>query len=330
MASCLTTGTAIPKVLCGQFARQPSSSTLGQGSRLTTLTKQPRADHVLGSSADLRHRVQQVSCKAEPSGRGAPSSTKISVPQSKEESVQQACEALNTRLDDSKGKGKPTKGFKLSNVKRLIVEIPDADDSPKSVVSLAEDLLNGLAPELASSVTLVFGDVEAALLASTKVQNQVVALDDVPDEPLVGPLLIVEPSAQQLGEAEELLKRWRGRVVILLNPEWAEGQSVPSSHTAFMKSFEVVYCFQPIAIQAFIVTTTQGAVSKRVVKGQSGQMPWQIMKQGWGNNWKVIGQMQRRPTSQDLELAFLNASAAESPITAGIKAVKQLAPSKKK
>ncbi|CAL8470970.1 g10512 [Coccomyxa elongata] len=244
--------------------------------------------------------------------------------------VQQACEALSTRLDDSKAKGKPTKGFKLSNVKRLTAEIPVADDSPTSVVSLAEDLLKGLAPELASSVTLVFGDVEAALLASTKVQNQVVALDDAPDEPLVGPLLIVGPSAGQLGEAEELLRKWRGRVVILLNPEWAEGQSVPSNHTAFVKSFEVVYCFQPIAIQAFIVTTTQGAVSKRVVKGQSGQAPWQILKQGWGNNWKIIGQMQRRPTSQDLELAFLNASAAESPITAGIKAVKQLAPSKKK
>lgn len=85
-----------------------------------------------------------------------------------------------------------------------------------------------------------------------------------------------------------------------------------------------------IGVQAFIVTTTQGAVSKRVVKGTAGEVPWQILKQGWGNNWKVIGQMQRRPSSEDLELAFLNASAAESPITAGIKAVKQLAPSKKK
>ena len=53
----------------------------------------------------------------------------------------------------------------------------------------------------------------------------------------------------QLGGAEELLRKWRGRVVILLNPGWSEGQSVPSSHTAFVKSFEVVYCFQPIAIQ---------------------------------------------------------------------------------
>lgn len=68
------------------------------------------------------------------------------------------------------------------------------------VVSLVEDLLKGLTPEVASAATLVFGDVEAALLASTKVQNQVVALDDAPDEPLVGPLLIVGPSAGQVLE----------------------------------------------------------------------------------------------------------------------------------
>lgn len=81
-------------------------------------------------------------------------------------------------------------------------------------------------------------------------------------------------------------------------------------------------------VQAFI-TTTQGAIFRRAVKGMSGLPAWQILKQGWGDNWKVIGQMQHRPSSQDLEMAFLNASAAESPITAGIKAVKGLVPGKK-
>lgn len=56
----------------------------------------------------------------------------------------------------------------------------------------------------------------------------------------------------QLGDIEELLKKWRGRVVILLNPAWAEGRDVPSKHAAFVKSFEVVYCFQPVAIQVCI------------------------------------------------------------------------------
>lgn len=65
------------------------------------------------------------------------------------------------------------------------------------VVSLAEDLLKGLPPDLASAATLVFGSVEAALQASSRMQNAVVALDDPPDDALAGPLLVMGPSAQQ-------------------------------------------------------------------------------------------------------------------------------------
>lgn len=66
------------------------------------------------------------------------------------------------------------------------------------VVSLAELVLKGLPPDIASLTTLVFGNIEAALLASTAVQNQVVALDDEPEEPLVGPLIFVGPSTAQV------------------------------------------------------------------------------------------------------------------------------------
>lgn len=60
------------------------------------------------------------------------------------------------------------------------------------------------------------------------------------------------------------------------------------------------------------------------------QAPWQILKKkGWGNEWRQIGQMARRPGNQELENAFANASASDSPITAGLKAVRQLVPGKK-
>ena len=80
--------------------------------------------------------------------------------------------------------------------------------------------------------------------------------------------------------------------------------------------------------QAFVVSTTQGALFAQATQAGS-PAGWQILKKGWGQSWKVIGKMQRRPTSQDLETAFYNASAAESPLTAGIKAVRQLVPGKK-
>lgn len=81
-------------------------------------------------------------------------------------------------------------------------------------------------------------------------------------------------------------------------------------------------------MQAFVVSTTQGALFAQAA--QAGSLAeWKILKKGWGDSWKVIGKMQRRPTSQDLETAFYNASAAESPLTAGIKAVRRLVPSSK-
>ena len=81
-------------------------------------------------------------------------------------------------------------------------------------------------------------------------------------------------------------------------------------------------------MQAFVVSTPQGALfAQAALAGQPAE--WKILKKGWGDSWKVIGKMQRRPTSQDLETAFYNASAAESPVTAGIKAVRRLVPSRK-
>lgn len=56
----------------------------------------------------------------------------------------------------------------------------------------------------------------------------------------------------QLDNTEELLRKWRGRSVVLLNPAWADGKNVPSKDATFVKSFEVVYCFQPIAIQVLL------------------------------------------------------------------------------
>jgi hypothetical protein len=85
---------------------------------------------------------------------------------------------------------------------------------------------------------------------------------------------------------------------------------------------------QSSLMQAFVISTTQGALFAQATQAGS-PADWKILKKGWGDSWKVIGKMQRRPNSQDLETAFYNASAAESPLTAGIKAVQQLVPSKK-
>jgi hypothetical protein len=67
------------------------------------------------------------------------------------------------------------------------------------VVSLARDVLKRLPGDLERTAILVFGNVEAALLASSELQNQVVALDDPPEEALAGPIMLIGPSVSQVG-----------------------------------------------------------------------------------------------------------------------------------
>ena len=65
-------------------------------------------------------------------------------------------------------------------------------------VNLAAQILNGLQSDVSRSVVLCFGKVDAALEASKGLKNQVLALDDLPDEAPSSALLIIAPSQQQV------------------------------------------------------------------------------------------------------------------------------------
>ena len=61
-------------------------------------------------------------------------------------------------------------------------------------------------------------------------------------------------------------------------------------------------------------------------KGSSS--PWKIfMRKGQG--WEAVGRMQRRPSNEDVEDSFYNASAAKSPLTQGAKFLRGLTQKKK-
>lgn len=55
-------------------------------------------------------------------------------------------------------------------------------------------------------------------------------------------------SLVQIEKVEVLLSQWRGRAAVLLNAEWTS-ENVDSQYKAFVKSFESVYSFLPLAIQ---------------------------------------------------------------------------------
>ena len=52
----------------------------------------------------------------------------------------------------------------------------------------------------------------------------------------------------QVEKVDVLLSQWRGRAVILLNAEWTV-ENVDPQFKAFVRSFDSVYSFLPLAIQ---------------------------------------------------------------------------------
>lgn len=52
----------------------------------------------------------------------------------------------------------------------------------------------------------------------------------------------------QVEKVDVLLSQWRGRIAILLNAEWTV-ETVDSKYSAFVKSFDSIYSFLPLAIQ---------------------------------------------------------------------------------
>jgi len=58
----------------------------------------------------------------------------------------------------------------------------------------------------------------------------------------------------QVEKVEVLLSQWRGRAAVLLNAEWTP-ENVDSQYKAFVKSFESVYSFLPLAIQVSACTS---------------------------------------------------------------------------
>lgn len=65
--------------------------------------------------------------------------------------------------------------------------------------------------------------------------------------------------------------------------------------------------------------TTDGVVYKCGVNA-----PWFIMKRELFGKHKSIGRMNSRPQQSDLEAAFLNAAAVDSPVNRGIGAIKKM------
>ena len=64
----------------------------------------------------------------------------------------------------------------------------------------------------------------------------------------------------QAGAVDALLFRCRGRPAVLLNAEWGAAGALPERHAALAASFDVVYCFEPIAVRVRSAALGPGGV----------------------------------------------------------------------
>lgn len=57
-----------------------------------------------------------------------------------------------------------------------------------------------------------------------------------------------EECGVQLADVQEMLFDWRGAVAVTLNASW-QPEHTEGDLSAFLRAFEYIYCFQPLAIQ---------------------------------------------------------------------------------
>ncbi|KAL6770156.1 hypothetical protein ACKKBG_A33825 [Auxenochlorella protothecoides x Auxenochlorella symbiontica] len=231
------------------------------------------------------------------------------VPASQDEAIEQACDALAARLS-----GSSSTGFDGLNRIRLSLEIPLADTSPSAQGALVSALISGLTRRGLPRPTPV------GCSSSTASLSRGLTLEGALKRPGKGPVLIVAPSAAQAGQVARLLHAWGGGPVLMLNAEWEmEGGGPSSPETRQDLRFDAVYVFMPLNIKA-LVTRKDGIVMRSA--GRAGA-PWRILLLAKGK-WEPIASMAQRPTSSDIETSLYNYTAATSPLTKGISAVRNL------
>lgn len=209
--------------------------------------------------------------------------------------------AARSRKKAKKNAIKVAQGFG----QRFLVEIPLQDESAAEYTELLLGILDGLdCPVMlyTSNSACASGVISGGLPHVT-----VAALEDSVQKPVPGGtrmVLVVNPSDKHLVHVRRVTAASSCPSVIL-NAQW-DPDNVASLQQPFVETFEVLYSHQPLAIQGFFAKS-EGAVFKNVASGPPSATPWQIY---W--NGKVIQELKRRPSPEELEVVLYDRAAKDS------------------
>jgi len=256
----------------------------------------------------------------------SPSQVVVRIPESKEEAISDAVQAAATQLQPQA----KSKGFSKGGSRQycLCIDLPIASEGVEDVADLGKRVSQELSSKLNTPCTVVFADEQAAAVCLRGGKSRSVAIMHLREacrKPLLsgGVLVIVAPKIADVALCDQLVQEvWTGSGALLVNSEFAVTPLTEASPDLqpFLQSLATVYAFQPVAVKG-LLGNMEGAVLKRVERGDPGQTPYKMLKQVKGE-FVQIGQSLKRPDNDDLEATFINASAAQSPLTKAARAIR--------
>lgn len=225
--------------------------------------------------------------------RASTRASAVPVPRSRKDAVQDASTCLKQALKPRKG-GKRSSTTRSRTGRRLVVELPVAEDGASDLAKVAASLLRECAPS--RDACLLFEDLEAVEGARASISERHVDLctyaRDLESTSKDDSQLHVAVSPATCFDAW-LLARPRCDVVAL-NPRWQDEEMQALG-------FQVAYSYMPVSAKAFGVgAAIEAAVVKRSGRGPIASYPYEMYVKR-ERTYECVATWNSRPTEKQLE-----------------------------
>lgn len=295
---------------------------------IISIRRQSRTDLVRTYASGRRQKKSKHDNKSQ--GKKAKSNLKSldhgMLPSSKEEAIKQGIRGLKAcvhALKAPKGIGTASQG---DGYVRVHIDLPvmGRDNVVEDSLALAKELLGDGRSTKESHIYIVPDSfqksTEDVVSYSTMMASPPPSTDDAASY-----AVFIAPRVADVGLVESLVSRSipKGKVVVLLNPEWSPSLGngdggVDLEYTDFVQSFTTGYCFFPILIKPLMMAPVEGVMyrnSDMDSSSSSGDKPWKLFMQQQNTAtdeapYQLVGQMRTRPSSSDVESILYNAIAA--------------------
>uniref|UniRef100_A0A7N0V0U3 DUF1995 domain-containing protein n=1 Tax=Kalanchoe fedtschenkoi TaxID=63787 RepID=A0A7N0V0U3_KALFE len=283
-----------------------------------------------------RSQFQTISCR--PPGRQTiyASLSSSAPPASRDEAILQAKTCIFTTLERPINNNPKLTG-KLKKLKqpRFRVEIPVVDDSPTSLIQLAEEVFGDVPIKRKGSkvkIAIIWPEAALAEAASQSFKsnssNQAEHTDmsEIAENRILNAAdvaVVFAPEQKHLAAIKSVADAVSPKPVLVFNPKWAfEDEGSFGEMSSFVASFDVIYAFMGLEVKG-ILSKKRGMVFKYTRDGVVSGEKWSVLVEEDGE-MKVVSKFTARPSIGEVENVLYNLMAINSPVTKSAKFLKDL------